>query len=162
MVLYCWILSSKTLTLQLPGVTLPTIDHIWWEKVFVKIQLEFFLLQLESVACSAILPLVLLLCTFKQVSLPALLTTIGLLKTAIRSPLRSLFSSSCGWTSPVSQTCLTRVRASAAVIPCHWYLLVVLFQFASACLLPEVPKLDIVLHMWSNECQTEGKEGEII
>lgn len=120
MVLYCWTLSSKTLTLQLLWVTLPTTDHIWWGEVFVKIQLVFLLLQLVSVACSTVLPLVLLLCTYKQVSLLALQTTISLLKIAIRSPLRSLFSSSYGWISLVSQTLLTLVWASGAVVPGYW------------------------------------------
>lgn len=153
MILSCWALSSKTLTLQLLSVTLPTGDHIWWGKVFVKIQLEFLLLQLVSVACSTALPLVLLLCMSKQVSLPALQTTISLLKTAIRSPLRSLSSSSYGWTSPVSLLHLWE--------PAHQWshvtdLLLVSFWFDNVCLLLETPKLDRVIYLWSNECRREG------
>lgn len=32
-----------------------------------------------------------------------------------------------------------------------------LFQFLSIFLLPEIPKLNVVLHRWSHECQMEGK-----
>lgn len=139
-------------------MTLPKTHHIWWRKVF-KIQLEFILLQLVSAACSTVLPLVFLLRTYNQASLSPLQTTISLLKKAIISPLRSFFSSSYGWTSPVSQTFLKLVWASAPVVPC---LLLISFQFDNVCLLLEIPKLDMVLHMWSNECQTEEKEGKII
>lgn len=159
MVLSCRALSSKTWTLHLLWVTLPTTHHIWWRKVSVKVQLEFILLQLVSIACSTVLTLVFLLHMYKQASLSPLQTTISLSKKTMRSPLRSLFSSSYGWTSPVSQTLLKLVWASAPVLPC---LLLVSFQFDNVCLLLEIPKLDMVLHMWSNECQIEKKEGKII
>ncbi|KAJ7397136.1 hypothetical protein BTVI_138418 [Pitangus sulphuratus] len=40
---------------------------------------------------------------------------------------------------------------------CATVLLLVSFQFVNVCILPEIPKLGMVFHMRSHECQIEGK-----
>lgn len=72
------------------AASLSTFSNNWphlMGKRFVNIQLELPLLHLVSVACCTILPPVLLLGTYKQVSLSTLQPTIRLLKAVKRSSL---------------------------------------------------------------------------
>ena len=108
-------------------------------------------MQLVPVACCTILPLLLLLCTYKQVSLSTLQPTIRLLKTAIRSPL-SVFL--LLWLNKPSSsaspcTCVRKLSRHPMLVTLCWTRSSLSISFFYRRSQNRV--------WWSHECQIEGK-----